>query len=339
MKSLQKKLAVGFGLGFAVFVALILYADIQEVTHLLQDFKWQLLPAVVGLTLVNYLLRGLRFQYYLRRLGVTNISFWVSLRVFIGGFALTLTPGKAGELIRVVWLKKLVGADPVRVAPSTIVDRIVDGLAMAILALFGVMVFPQYRWVVFIILGVIVGGVILSQIRPLALWLLNQGERLPLLSRFAQPIRTLYENTYELLRPKPLLVGVGIGLVSWSAEGLAFYLVLRGLNIPDSFNLVLLANFTLALSSILGGVSSLPGGLGAAEATMTGMLQVMMGLAENVAATATILIRFFTLWFGVALGLLTVAIWRDMLFNGALAEEMPLTPRPAVAQPESEPAL
>lgn len=318
-KNLYRKFIIGIGLGLLVLLGLLLYGDVQEVSQLLQTFRWGLIPAVLGLTLVNYFLRGVRFHYYLKVVGVKNISFWTSFRVFIGGFALTVTPGKVGELIRVLWVKNLTGADPARVAPSTIVDRIIDGLAMAILASLGALVYPQYRTAVILILGLIVAVIIITQIRPLALWFLNFGERLPVVSNFIHQLHTLYENTYELLRFKNLLIGVGIGLVSWSAEGLAFFLVLRGLNIPESFNLALLAIFTLSLGSILGGISSLPGGLGAAEATMTGMLHVLIGLTENTAATATLLIRFFTLWFGVGLGVLTIALWHKLLFGDSAA--------------------
>jgi uncharacterized protein (TIRG00374 family) len=327
--NLRNKLFIGLGLGFAVFIGLLLYADVREVTNLLREFRWQLLPAVLGLTLINYFLRGIRFHYYLQQLDIKTVSLWVSLRIFIGGFALTLTPGKVGELIRVIWLKNMAGIDPVKAAPSTIVDRIVDGLAMATLALLGVMVFPQYRTAVLVILGVIVSSIALLQYRPLVLWLLQYGARLPVVSRFAQSLNTLYDAAYELLRLKNLLIGLGIGLVSWSAEGMAFYLVLQGLNIPASFNLALLSVFTLALSSILGGISSMPGGLGAAEASMTGMLQLLIGLPENVAATATLLIRFFTLWFGVSLGLVTVAIWRKMLFEKSISTPLEAYPTPA----------
>lgn len=313
--NLRQKLLIGFGLGFAVFLGLVLYGDVREVGKLLQDFQWGLLPAILGLTLVNYILRGIRFHYYLRQIGINNVSLWASFRVFIGGFSLTITPAKAGELIRVLWLKNMVGADPIRAAPSTLVDRIVDGLAMAMLASLGALVYPQYRTAVILLLTIILAVIVISQIRPLALWLLKLGEHLPLVSRFVHSLHKLYENTYELLRLKNLLVGVGIGLVSWSAEGLAFYLVLLGLGLPGSFELILLANFTLALSSLLGGLSSLPGGLGAAEATMAGMLGVLIGLPENVAITATLLIRFFTLWFGVGLGILTVAIWHKLFFG------------------------
>ncbi len=313
--NLLRKLFIGFGFGIVVFIALVLYGDVREMGRLLQDFRWGLMPAILGLTIVNYLVRGARFHYYLLKLGVNNIGLWTSLRIFVGGFALTLTPGKFGELVRVLWLKNLVNADPVKVAPATVVDRIVDGLTMAILASLGALAYPQYWPAVAVILTVLVAGIIIVQIRPLALWCLNFGEKLPLVARFVHHLHTLYESAYELLRFKNLLVGLGAGLIGWSAEGVAFYLVLIGLGVPNSFNLTLLAIFTLAIGSLLGGASSSPGGLGAAEASMAGILRTVINLSENVAATATLLIRFFTLWFGVGLGILTVIIWRKMLFG------------------------
>lgn len=312
--NLYRKLAFGFGLGLIVFIGLALYGDIREMGRLLQGFHWGWLSAILGLTLINYILRGVRFHYYLGQLGLKNVSFWTTFRVFVGGFALTITPGKVGELIRVFWLKNIAGVDPTRMVPSTIVDRVIDGLAMAILASFGALIYPEYRLAVGLILAVIGSTIIISQIRPLALWLLNVGERLPVVSRFIHHLHILYENTYELLRLKNLLIGLGIGLVCWLAEGFAFHLVLLGLGVENSVNLALLAIFTLSLGSILGGISSMPGGLGATEAGMTGILRVLLGLSQNAAATATLLIRFFTLWFGVGLGLLTVVIWRNLLF-------------------------
>ena len=44
-----------------------------------------------------------------------------------------------------------------------------------------------------IIVG-IVGAVIVSQIRPLAYWLLDTGERIPLVKRFAHSLRLFYEG-------------------------------------------------------------------------------------------------------------------------------------------------
>lgn len=311
---------IGFGLALAVFVGLIFYGDAREMGRLLNHFQWSLVPAILGLTLVNYFLRGVRFHYYLGQIGLKRVSFWTSLRVFIAGFALTLTPGKVGELVRVFWLKNLTGADPVKLAPATLVDRLIDGLAMALLATLGILAYPHYWTVAVSILALITLGVVALQIRPLALALLNFGERLPVISNFVHHLHTLYENTRVLLSFKNLLIGLGLGLVSWSAEGVAFYLVLQGLGINGGIDLAAIAIFILALGSILGGVSSLPGGLGAAEVTMTGMLQGLAHLPENSAATATLLIRFCTLWFAVLLGGLTILIWRSLFLQAGKSD-------------------
>ncbi len=312
---LKRKLTFGIGLALLVFIGLLLYGDVREISRLLRQFDWRLMPAIFGLTVINYALRGLRFHYYLRQIGVRGISVWTSLRVFVGGFALTLTPGKVGELIRLYWLKNLYNADPARVAPSILIDRVIDGLAMAVLAVLGLLAYPQYWPGVAAIMTLLLLGVVVVQIKPLAYWLLAVGGKLPLISKIAHHLQSVYESTYELLRPKNFLLGLAVGLLAWTAEGLAFYLVLVGLGQPESFQLALLAVFTLSVGAMIGGISSLPGGLGATEASMAGILQTVVGLSEQMAATATLMIRFFTLWSGVGLGVLIVLIWRKMLFG------------------------
>lgn len=53
----------------------------------------------------------------------------------------------------------------------------------------------------------------------------------------------------------------------------------------------------------------LPGGLAAAEGSLAGLM-LLLGVTHNpaVAAAATLLIRFATLWLGVAVGLIGLAI-------------------------------
>jgi uncharacterized membrane protein YbhN (UPF0104 family) len=98
---------------------------------------------------------------------------------------------------------------------------------------------------------------------------------------------------------------------------------------------LLSAIFTLAIAALLGGFSGLPAGVGAAELSMTGVLQTVIRLPEEMAATATLMIRFFTLWFAVITGSLTVLIWRKMLFTSA--EDVADVPDTGLPEPiESE---
>lgn len=315
MKDIQNKVVWGFIFGVAVFAALGLYADFAEVGRLLKNFNWWLLPVILGLTALNYGIRFIKWHYYLGRLGVKNVPVRDDLLIFLGGFGLTLTPGKVGELVRMVWLKNRAGAHPARTAPMAFAERLTDGVAMALLALLGGFVYPQYWPVIIPIALGLAAAVIVIQIRPLALMCLTLGENLPLVARFIHHLRALYESAYELFKPQSLLVAVGLGLAGWVCEAIAFYLVLVGLGITGSSRLFLLAVFIFSFAAIAGGASGLPGGLGVTEGSITGMLQLLAGQPENVAATATLLIRICTMWFGITLGLLIMVFWQAFLFG------------------------
>jgi uncharacterized protein (TIRG00374 family) len=100
-------------------------------------------------------------------------------------------------------------------------------------------------------------------------------------------------------------------------ECLGFFLILVGLGLEPTWLLVWQSLFILAIATIIGGVSGLPGGLGAAELSIAGMIQVLV-LRHNdpsLAGTATILVRVCTLWFGAAIGLVVAAINRRWLFS------------------------
>jgi uncharacterized protein (TIRG00374 family) len=80
--------------------------------------------------------------------------------------------------------------------------------------------------------------------------------------------------------------------------------------------LVLQATFVLAASTLFGLVSFLPGGLGVSEASSAGLLALLIPMAAAPATTATIIIRFCTLWFGVALGAIALA-WFSRRYGDA----------------------
>ena len=59
---------ISFGLGLAVVIALSLFSDISEVGASLETFNWAMLPAILGFTVLNYVLRWMKWDYYLRKL-------------------------------------------------------------------------------------------------------------------------------------------------------------------------------------------------------------------------------------------------------------------------------
>jgi uncharacterized protein (TIRG00374 family) len=77
--------------------------------------------------------------------------------------------------------------------------------------------------------------------------------------------------------------------------------------------LLMVAIFVLAVSSLAGGISMLPGGLGVADASVAGMLLVLIDepeMTDSLAVAATLIIRFATLWFAVLIGALMLLVLR-----------------------------
>ena len=128
--------------------------------------------------------------------------------------------------------------------------------------------------------------------------------RSPLLERFAFFGEATAAS--RTLLTTPLLVAMTLlSAVSWFCECLAAYVCVRGLRLDLSLADTVIV---FSLGSLAGAASFLPGGLGVADASMTGLIRVLGDTSKAAAAAATVLIRLSTLWFAVALGLLGLAV-------------------------------
>jgi uncharacterized protein (TIRG00374 family) len=256
------------------------------------------------LSLVNYGLRFVRWQVYLGQLG-HRIHWLPSLRIYLSGFALTTTPGKAGEVFRGVLLKQR-GVPYPKTLAAFISERLSDLIAIVLLTLVGLSEYPEAK-------GMVIAGLI-----GIAIVLLSISSRTILdktyswVSMHVGKCYKLTSHVLELLSaargchtPRLIIFSTAISLIAWGAEALAFYWVLQWLEADISFSF---AVFIYALSMLVGGLSFLPGGLGSSEAVMISLL-VLKGMAMPTAIAATVFIRLATLWFAVVIGL--VAIYRS----------------------------
>ncbi|NJP06893.1 MAG: flippase-like domain-containing protein [Chloroflexaceae bacterium] len=313
---LQKALITSLVLSLIVVVVLSLFSDMRQVWHDISTFRWIELPAILGFTLLNYLLRWLKWDYYLRYLELGHgVSRGDSGLIFTAGMVMSVTPGKIGEVFKSFLLRR-VNHTPVSVsAPVVVVERLTDGLGMLLLMGLGLTMYPPARPLFALLLGMSVIGIALVHYRPLCERMIAQIAGLPAGTRIAPKLTTLYESTYQLLGWRVMLFSVLLSVLSWGMECIAFFFVLTGLGVEPSPLLLLQATFIFAASTLLGLVSFLPGGLGMSEVSSAGLLVAIVGVSLSVATTATIIIRFCTLWFGVLLGVVAL-IWFRQRYRG-----------------------
>jgi uncharacterized protein (TIRG00374 family) len=96
-----------------------------------------------------------------------------------------------------------------------------------------------------------------------------------------------------------MLAVLGLGLIGWMAEGYAFHLLLVWLGADIG---LWKAVAIFVFSTLAGGLTGAPGGLGGAEAAMVALLS-LDGVPLEVSVPATAVIRLTTLWFAIAIGL------------------------------------
>jgi uncharacterized protein (TIRG00374 family) len=85
----------------------------------------------------------------------------------------------------------------------------------------------------------------------------------------------------------------------------------------------LLIVFVFAVSSLLGVVSLLPGGIGAVEAGLYGQFVALANLSTGVAGALTLLIRLATLWFATLLGICGLLLVQHLLGDVSLDPDEP----------------
>lgn len=311
---LRRKFLYSLIAALLIYIALALYSDWGQLTSELQAFPLAYLVPVLLLTLVNYVGRCLRWHWYLRLLG-SPIRLWDSVRTFGVGMLMVMTPGKAGEFLKPYMVKNVTGTPMSVTAPVILAERMLDGMAMLMLAAVGLFVFPNTtaRIVAALVLSVFVVFVVVVQVRPLALWAIGIGERLPVVKKFASQLHTFYESARIVFGLRNLLIGLTVGAICWAAEGMAFYVVLLGFGAPAGLDTMMVAVFIFCISTVIGAAVAMPGGLGGVEGSLVALTVQVLAFSTAQATAAALLIRFCTLWFGVLLGVISFFLWPGLL--------------------------
>ncbi|HEX3528473.1 MAG TPA: lysylphosphatidylglycerol synthase transmembrane domain-containing protein [Thermoanaerobaculia bacterium] len=307
LDQLGRRLLVPLGLGVLVGIGLVLTASPRQLLDSFRRFDLRLLPFVLTLSLVNYGLRFLRWEAYLRKLEVP-LARGKSLAVFLVGFLLSVTPGKAGELGKSWLVRELGGGPALRVVPAVLAERVTDLLGVLLIIACGAAAFPNGIWLSALLLTAVAVVVLLLTWKTGADFIFRLLAKLPVLGPRVPLLVDLFDRLRSLLSPGLLAAALGLSAVAWSAEGVGFWLVVREYA-PRASLLAALFNYTGA--TVVGSLSMLPGGLGAAEGSMAALLHAQ-GLGTADANLITLVVRGATLWFAVWLGLLAlpfVAKW------------------------------
>lgn len=302
----RKRLLVAVaGLGMLAYLGAAIATDHAALERALLQLGWSGAALVLGLSLFNYVLRFQRWYLYLRELG-HRIGWTHHLLVYLAGFMFTVSPAKAGEALRGVYLREH-GVPYADTFAALFVERLLDFIAYSLLATLIVLGHADYR--PFLLVAFLAAFTLLGLCGHPAIppWLdrTAAGRSSPWLSGLLQLGARLLRSSRRLLQPRLLLPGLAIGLVSWGAEGIGFHLICQGLalDVPP-----MTATSIYAIAGLAGAAAFfMPGGIGGMELVMIALLTTL-GAPASVAIVATLICRVATLWFAVVVGFIAAAL-------------------------------
>ncbi|MCC7158843.1 MAG: flippase-like domain-containing protein [Ignavibacteria bacterium] len=310
-KKYRKKIIFSVIFGAAVFLGLSIYANFDELLEAFEIYNWLMFPLVLLLSLCNYMMRFFRWEYYTKTLDI-KIERKLSFMIFLSSFIMSVTPGKIGEVFKSYLLKEQNGTPVSRSAPIVFAERITDFLSLALLSMAGALMLG-YGTNLIIGFGVFFVILVLAiSNKRFSYAVIRFLEKLKFFRKLSVKIHTAYDSIYMMVRFKELVVTIILSIFAWSFECFSFYLVINGFGAGNAIHIdIFIATFVYGFATLAGAATMLPGGLGATDASITGLL-VILSIPKNIAVASTLIIRAATLWFAVIVGIISVMLYQKI---------------------------
>ena len=242
--------------------------------------------------------RGLRWQRLLRNVGERHPAGKLTEYLFLSWFVNCLVPAKIGDVYRGYLLKKNEDVSLSKSMGTIFAERIIDTLTIFLafglsgLAVFHNRIPPQIRIY-------LAAGVVLAAVCAMALVFMRHfGEAV--FARFASVrVQQVYKRFEEgtLGSFKSMEVVVVLTLAAWLFEALRLFIVAHALagGSPQLGDFSFVTGVFAAVAASILTLVPTPGGLGAVEGGVTGVL-ILAGLTPGLALAIVIMDRIVSYW-------------------------------------------
>lgn len=274
---------------------------------------------LVPFAIWSYGLRIIRWHTLVRRL-VPGSSLIATGYTQIVGFAFSATPGRIAELYKLKLLERSTNLPVAQALPAAIVERLTDILAFSLLAVIGGIydwsgsadTGHATRWIA-VALGLIALVAIYHLGRRHQAWneLLRTLDRtcqrfegrwpgvLPGVGRFSAMLSHLRTGGSKVSNPSIVALALACVVVGRLGDGVILWQIARAVGYPVPFSIALLM---IGSAGLMGGITLSPGGFGATEATLVGLI-IARGAPLDAAMVTALGARAMIYWVWVVVGL------------------------------------
>lgn len=303
-KFFSLKTLLSFVFAFAILYLIYTKMDFDKVFAVITKANWFLIIIAFFVYYISILLRGFRWHFLLKNLGLYDNKLAISEILFISWFANVIVPAKLGDLYRSYLMDRNYKFSISKAVGSVFTERVFDMIVLfTLLGITGLLNFGGTlpSTIVYLLLS----GFLLTLV--LIVGLITMKYFSHIIMRFLPPrFKDIYSRleigTLHSIKNLPLLLIYT--LVIWFLEATRLYFVIFSLNFSLPFTLII---FIALASSLLTALPITPAGLGAVEFAIIGIL-VLFEIDKNMAFSIAMLDRLISYWSIIPLGYITFVL-------------------------------
>ena len=287
-----------------LYAAFLIASDINIISDKISDFKIETIPVIVLLVTLGWFTLFFRWHLLLRNAKIF-IPIKDSFLILMSGFALTIIPGKVGELVKSQLLKTKFGIARSKTVPIVILEQFYTAVGIVTLSFFGIWYFELGIYVLgFFTVALIFVFVLLSS-RKAFNKIVSLLENRKFTSKFVEPLTSSYDAIKNGIRGPITFYASGLSILFWLIEAVSIYFILSAFGVETIEFITIISTYTTSI--MLGILSFLPLGLGVVEGTLASFF-TMHGIDVSLSLTIVVVIRIFTRWYGVSFGFIALKL-------------------------------
>jgi len=283
-----------------LYIVFLIVSDFNVIREKIFDFKTDYLPIILLLAPLSWIIVFFRWHFLLKNSNII-IPKKENFKIYMAGFAMSVTPGKVGELIKSQFLKSKYGVSRKNTLPIIISEYFYHMVGVLVVSIIGVYYFEFSLYIIILTSALIITTLTIISSETFFKKFVNLISKRNFLKKYVSPISDSHIILKKSTRGKIFIISSGLSIAFWLTEVLIVYFVFLSFNILNFEFFKIAAIYTTSL--ILGMLSFLPMGVGVVEGSLAGFLNYE-GIDISIALTLVILIRIFTRWYGVIVGLI-----------------------------------
>ena len=297
-----------------LYAAILIATDINTISSKISDFKIETIPVIVLLVTSGWFVLFFRWYLLLRNAKIF-IPTKDSFLIFMSGVALTIIPGKVGELVKSQLLKTKFGIARSKTVPIVILEQFYTALGIVTLSFFGIWYFELGVYVFGFFAAVLVFVFVLLSSRNTFNKIASLLEKRKFTSKFVEPLSSSYNAIKNGIRGPITLYASSLSILFWLIEAISIYFILLAFGVETIEFVAIISTYTTSI--MLGILSFLPIGIGVVEGTLASFFTIY-GIDVSLALTIVIVIRLFTRWYGVSFGFIALKLSGGLTNNQEL---------------------